>query len=120
MNHLVFVYGSLKRGFGNHQQLDTSEYLGNHITDPKWTMVSLGGFPAVVPVGDTEIKGEVYRVDDKTLRGLDYLEGFPRFYQKATIPTKYGEATMYIMEDRRITEDNVVPEGVWTHQTRGY
>lgn len=112
-NHLVFVYGSLKKGFGNHRLLAESQMVDNHVTEPKFSMYSLGAFPCVVPRGDTAIHGELYAVDDETLRRLDALEGVPNFYQRHTINTMYGDAIMYVINKGREAEDRKIYSGVW-------
>lgn len=101
MSQRVFVYGTLLRGQYNHSRLeqDTTKLLGGHRTDERYTMYSLGGFPAVVCDGGSSIKGEVYEVEESTLYGpLDSLEGYPSFYNRMLIPTEYGDAWIYYME----------------------
>lgn len=111
---LVLVYGSLKKGFGNHGCLGDSPMLGTVITPPEYTMYSLGGFPGVVLGGDTAISGEVYEVTDATLARLDRLEGVPTFYDRHLIDTPYGQAIIYILQDTRYLNDtNKVEDGVW-------
>ncbi len=71
----VFVYGSLKRGFLYHSFLETSEFLGNaHIMG--YDLYDLGSYPAILKSKDDKSKvyGEVYEVDQETLRRLDKLE----------------------------------------------
>ncbi len=98
---LVFVYGTLKKGFGNHKLLSSSLYHGPHTTGHHHKMVSLGGFPGVVyGAGKTAISGEVYEVDAEVLGRLDSLEGYPNFYDKTKIFTGYGMADMYVLSDR--------------------
>ena len=70
----VFVYGTLKRGYSNHYFLEGSLYLGEFKTNPKWGLLDLGLFPAMV-VGSLEVEGEAYGVDEATLDRLDRLEG---------------------------------------------
>lgn len=79
----VAVYGSLKKGFGNHRLLGaTSEFIGTGITEPKYKMYSLGGFPGLHS-GNDRIFVEVYLVDaNKTLPNLDLLEGHPSWYKR--------------------------------------
>ena len=83
--HRIFVYGSLRAGFGNHRLLKDSRYIGEAVTAPQYTMLHLGGFPGVVADGQTSIVGEVYEVDHDTLRLLDRLEGHPNFYARTPI-----------------------------------
>lgn len=111
--HKVFVYGSLKRGYGNHHFLEKSQYVGNHTTQPEFTMLSLGAFPAVTDGGDTAIHGEVYEVTDKTMDSLDMLEGYPSFYNRKKINTIHGPAWMYYQEGELRDRYSVVESGNW-------
>jgi gamma-glutamylcyclotransferase (GGCT)/AIG2-like uncharacterized protein YtfP len=108
----VFVYGTLKRGWGNHRILEESNLLGECVTHPNFTMVHLGGFPGVLMGGETAISGEVYEVDELTMNRLDGLEGYPSFYNRLEIPTDYGMAWMYYLSDRYSTHP-VIEDGVW-------
>lgn len=72
----VFVYGTLRRGYGNHRLLENSEFLGNAITKEKYELTA-NGIPFVNPDKPTSnIVGEVYEVDNETLKSLDRLEGY--------------------------------------------
>jgi len=93
--HRVFVYGTLKRGHGNwhHFLKDDAAFVGHAITVKEFSMIA-GGFPVVLDCDGNrgQIKGEVYDVDDETLRRLDGLEGFR------------GEGDPTNMYDRKLTE----------------
>ena len=78
--HRVFCYGSLMRGFGNNSILENSPLVGEAMSEGRFTMLHLGGFPGIVAKGTTTIHGEVFEVDDNTLSRLDRLEGHPSFY----------------------------------------
>jgi gamma-glutamylaminecyclotransferase len=84
---LVFVYGTLKKGFHNHDIImdDTTHFLGKAYTAPEYDMVSLGGFPGVLKDGKYRIEGEVYRVNETTLRMLDRLERNGQLYSREKI-----------------------------------
>ena len=92
----VFVYGTLKRGHGNHLLLCASRFLGECHTPPVYSLHDLGFFPGLVSGGQTSITGEVYEVNDDTLEALDVLEGYPRFYDRELIDTPYGAAWVYV------------------------
>ena len=47
---LVFVYGSLRKGFGLSPVLNSSEFVSDVQTKPKYTMYSVGAFPALQKV----------------------------------------------------------------------
>jgi len=83
--HFVFVYGTLKRGFGNHNLLKRSSFLGAAKTKEKYLMTCnsipyLSDETKIAPVS-----GELYLVKEVTLKALDFLEGHPTFYQRKLI-----------------------------------
>lgn len=85
--HLVFVYGSLMRGYSNHRLLERgrASYLGRATTRASYTLVDLVSFPGMLEGGHTRVRGEVYQIDSATLAHLDRLEGHPRFYQRKRV-----------------------------------
>lgn len=95
---LIAVYGTLRKGYGNHYLIQESIFLGKTKTEPHWTMyISGGGFPVLIP-GENSAVIEVYDIDQKTLNRLDMLEGFPDFYNRKVINTEYGDAWIYFMQ----------------------
>lgn len=93
----MFVYGSLKNGFGNNHLLMNSKFVRKDLTkEPTYTMFSFGGFPGIVR-GESCISGELYEVDDDTLSNLDALESNGSFYQRELVKLDGGgEAWMYL------------------------
>jgi gamma-glutamylcyclotransferase (GGCT)/AIG2-like uncharacterized protein YtfP len=106
LEYSVFVYGSLKRGFGNHDCLNGSEFLGSAVTEHDcYTMHSFGAFPAVSAADDNPshfIAGELYLVSRSTLEVLDRLEGNGHFYTRRLVNVQTNnrqivEAWMYLV-----------------------
>lgn len=124
--HRIFVYGTLRKGQGNHGLLlsPTTRDLGPAVTLDAYQMISLGGFPGVRhpdPPGSpaSPIVGELYEVDDETLARLDLLEGYPRFYERIQVrlhltakPAGEHAAQMYVLARRREVGD-LIPDGDW-------
>jgi gamma-glutamylaminecyclotransferase len=86
--HLVFVYGSLMTGLDNHYLLEGATAVATAVLMEPCVMIDCGHYPGLVRVDATDdraasTKGEVYEVDDDTLKRLDELEGVPRYYQRA-------------------------------------
>tara|TARA_R110000751_G_scaffold10671_6_gene38666 strand:+ start:2846 stop:3217 length:372 start_codon:yes stop_codon:yes gene_type:complete len=81
----LFVYGSLKKGFGNHRVLENSQYVGVSETGYSYEMVDLGYFPGVIKNEVAPIFGEIYLVDEDTMQALDRLEGNGSFYNRQLI-----------------------------------
>lgn len=71
----VFVYGTLRRGFHNNYLLKHAEFIGKGQTEEKFRLVA-NGLPFVrTDKQVSNIKGEVYKINENTLRHLDALEG---------------------------------------------
>jgi gamma-glutamylaminecyclotransferase len=82
----VFVYGTLMSGFGNNRLLKDSAMIDYASTEDEYVLVSNGVIPYLMDdVKDSYIIGEVYEVNEKTLKNLDDLEGHPNWYQRRII-----------------------------------
>jgi gamma-glutamylaminecyclotransferase len=118
----VFVYGTLKKGFGNHPILSNAKFLGEaHTMEASFQMYSLGGFPAVTLEGNQRIIGEVYEVEDPSIiSNMDELEHHPHWYQRIMVPTSLGAAWTYIMPFSRLKKPipPKVMEGFWSRDRR--
>ena len=93
--YLLAVYGSLKRGYFNSGRLASSKYLGDVLLSPKYTMIDLGGYPAVITGGATSIHCEVYQVSKETFIDIGRME-MSAGYKLMAIDTKFGKACLYI------------------------
>ncbi|ALR16607.1 MULTISPECIES: gamma-glutamylcyclotransferase [Vibrio] len=111
MQHLVFVYGTLRKGEYNHHYLSSGQFLGLHESDAQYTLYDLGPYPGVSQ-GHQTIQGEVYLIDDDTLTALDKLEDVPVEYRRESISTPFGQAWIYIYQDtEQLTEE--IASGDW-------
>lgn len=112
--HKVAVYGSLRKGLGNHNYyLKNSTLIGTFQSNPDYTLYSLGAFPGIKNGGHTSVTMELYEVDDRTLNNLDVLEGVGYdFYLKEKINTPFGEAIIYIYNEP-IDGKKIVEHGDW-------
>lgn len=110
---LVAVYGSLRKGLGNHRVLRDSVLLGQD-TISGWAMFSLGAYPAINKASeDHKIVIEVYRVQNDAVGvGLDNLESYPMYYDRTKVQTAYGEAWIYFQHGA-LPEHKRIPSGDW-------
>ena len=68
---LVFVYGTLKKGYGNNALLQRggAKFIHQALTlYPKFDLVNLGSFPGLI-TGNFFVCGELWEVNDAGLRG---------------------------------------------------
>ena len=88
----VFVYGTLKKGHGNHRILaGRAAFAGNAKIGKGYTAYSNGrGYPFLAEVPGNGCVGEVYNVTDDVLAELDRLEGHPGYYVRKTCGVDLG------------------------------
>lgn len=120
---LIAVYGTLRQGCGNHNYfLSEATFKGEFLSQPEYSMFSLGGFPGLKKDGNTSIVMEVYEVDEEESRAVDGLEGYapgrpPHFYDKQLIETPWGTAGVYIYV--RNTEGlELIESGDWLNRKK--
>ncbi len=91
----LFVYGTFRYGFELHHMLRKSRFVGlGHIEG--YNMYDLGGYPGIVK-GENSIWGEVYEVDEKTIKELDVVEGYSGDKDDLYV----RETTTVFFDDRR-------------------
>ncbi|XP_054879197.1 gamma-glutamylaminecyclotransferase C-like [Poeciliopsis prolifica] len=92
--HHIFVYGSLKRGQPNHPYMIDSnngkaEFLCPAVTVQKFPLVIATKYNLVfllnLPGQGKRIHGEIYKVDEKMLKYLDWFEKVPTMYQRTVV-----------------------------------
>lgn len=123
MSIKIAVYGTLRKGQGNHSCLLGSPLVGT-CRIKGFSMVSLGGFPAIDYDPDGSIEVEVYECDDEAEESCNRLEGYDpsapyhSFYDRVRIDTPYGEAEIYIIHGILKGRDNdFINEGCWKKYT---
>jgi gamma-glutamylcyclotransferase (GGCT)/AIG2-like uncharacterized protein YtfP len=89
----VFVYGTLKRAYGNHRiaapyvvNVEAGTAVGLKLHD--------GAFPAAGRARGRGVRGELLTIDVRGLEPMDRLEGVPRMYTR--------ERVLVRMDDGRV------------------
>ncbi|NPA54299.1 MAG: gamma-glutamylcyclotransferase [Aquificae bacterium] len=115
MKHIVFVYGTLKKGFCNHYYLRKARFLGSGRTKEKYKM-TVSDIPFVSKKEKISyIYGGIYEIDEETLKNLDILEEHPSFYKREKIKVllnnkKEIEAWIYfneVLEGKILIKDGI-------------
>ncbi len=112
-SELLFVYGSLKKGFDNHHLLDRySKRVGKAITVGKFGMYedSFGNYPYLVAEPKKRVHGELYLIlREELMDKIDEFEGTPDFYERKKILVKSHKGTnrafVYIRMDATVPEN---------------
>ncbi|MCB9982410.1 MAG: gamma-glutamylcyclotransferase [Rhodospirillales bacterium] len=96
----LFLYGTLMRGFRNHDRMKSARFLGLARTrDAAFRMVACTAeppypFPGVID-GQSRIAGELYAVESDLLRMLDDFEEIGRDYTRETVTLGDGQDAEY-------------------------
>ena len=95
ISHILFIYGTLRKGQANHGLLKDALFLGNAKTQDKYGLYVLPhGVPYATYNGSqlVAVSGEVYIVDEVTLEAVDRFEGHPYVYMRREVPVvlEYG------------------------------
>lgn len=87
---VVFVYGSLMKGYWNHKYLENSDFIG-YATLDGYGIYHVSSFPGIVPRMDHYVLGEVYNVNESTMRALDILEDEGDMYVRKEETVRVGD-----------------------------
>ena len=106
--YYVFVYGTLRKQQTNAHYLYGAKCIANNA----WTYGKLfdtnEGYPAMICMSEDKVYGEVYEVDDKTLKKLDELEEYTGNREKDL----YDRITQTIyFEDRNMSAYVYIAQG---------
>lgn len=126
---LFFVYGTLKRGYGNNRILGRSEYMGSATTKDTAFLLDYGCPVLIFHDEGKPVRGEVFKVtDDATCYRLDCLEGYPRGYDRkeVTVILNGEETTAWVYfqydvyEGGQISNRTVDGAFVWEREYAEY
>lgn len=82
MANYIAVYGTLKKGYRNHDLLLTSKFIKNSHTGSGFALF-VDDLPFLVQREDGKgAEIEIYEVSNEILQDLDRLEGHPKFYTR--------------------------------------
>jgi gamma-glutamylcyclotransferase (GGCT)/AIG2-like uncharacterized protein YtfP len=132
----VFVYGTLLRGFGNHEYCLKDSTFVKEDSLPKFEMRTHGSYPGIRPLvwnrATSKVHGEIYEVNEQTLERLDHLEGIvpevavqngrPRDsgnYTREVVKTESGEEVFVYVKCRcKDYMKHVIRDGRWKSFTQ--
>ena len=108
---LLFVYGTLKKGFWNDYFLRNCKYLGSFKTVNNFCLIVNSGCPFVASTPSMyPIHGEVYDVDDVSLKEIDFLESNGSVYTRKLIAVMNTENEQQVMSAEIYLKENATGE----------
>ncbi len=119
---LIFVYGTLKRGFCRAPFLSDQQFLEEACTAPRYALFDCGEYPALVKDNTTgiRIQGELWRVDARGLELLDEVEGVAeQLYARESIELESPLISAEVQAYFYLPDVSQLPRlgDCWTRQT---
>ncbi|KAL0492094.1 hypothetical protein AKO1_015865 [Acrasis kona] len=129
-DNFIFVYGTLKKGFHWHDKfLSTATFVGRATSVNKQALVVDDfGVPHLLNVkGGESISGEVWRVDEEVLSGLDDYEGVNKeYYSREPIEVRLDNGSVlsadayYKVSAGSLAEGPFISEYTKSHHDKHY
>lgn len=84
---LLFVYGTLKKGYGNNYHLGNARFMGSAISEDNDYVMQDIGFPILwqdkpEALFTGQVVGEIYQINPKQLASCDHLEANGHMYTR--------------------------------------
>lgn len=111
---LLFVYGTLMRGENAHALLGpTARFVAEAHTEPCFTLIDMGEYPALVEGGTSAVRGELYEIDRDLLPALDRYEDVPEMYERRSITVQGQIAIAYVLRSELDAGVGPIASGSW-------
>ena len=110
----LFVYGTLLAGERDHPLLAGAEFQRRALTSPRYTLVDLGVYPALVASGRVAVHGEVYLVSKQHRFATDVKKECPVLFHRAQVELEDGTtAEAYLMREEQVRGKRRLAAGDW-------
>jgi gamma-glutamylcyclotransferase (GGCT)/AIG2-like uncharacterized protein YtfP len=121
-NHLVFVYGTLRRGCARAMSIrfPNSKFIAD--ARVSGSLYDLGAYPGlIIEQSNSLVRGEVYEVDDEILNQLDDFEASSNYRRKQVEVALGGERRMcwtYEPDPAFYSFAALITSGDWTEYAK--
>ncbi len=86
----LFVYGMMMSGQRDHSVVEAAKLVGRIQTEPRYTLVDIDVYAALIVDGRTSIHGELYLVDPIHLALIDRARQVPHLFRRSAITLSDG------------------------------
>lgn len=111
--HLVFVYGTLRRGGAGAMSIrfPNSKFIADATV--RGSLYDLGAYPGLLlNEANSSVIGEVYEVDDETLKRLDEFEASSN-YRRKQVEISLGTCWTYEPDPEFYSLRKLITSGDW-------
>jgi gamma-glutamylaminecyclotransferase len=109
----LFVYGTLREGEPAHGLLRGARLVARVSTEPCFTLVDMGEYPALIDGGSSSVAGEIYAIDAELLPELDRYEDAPELYQRVRRHIAGHAVWVYLLPEAHARGRAVIASGDW-------
>ena len=81
----LFVYGTLKKKQSNNFLLSEARFIGEGKTLQRYGLYAAGIPYVIKDEAISQIRGEIYQLDARTMAVVDSLEGHPNLYRREKV-----------------------------------
>jgi gamma-glutamylcyclotransferase (GGCT)/AIG2-like uncharacterized protein YtfP len=120
--HLVFVYGTLRRGSGRAMSIRFPK--SRFVAEAKvsGSLFDLGAYPGfLLEDSNSLVVGEVYEVDDETLKELDDFESSSHYWRKQvkiSLGAQSKKCWIYAPNPEAFSRRILITSGDWIEYAR--
>jgi gamma-glutamylcyclotransferase (GGCT)/AIG2-like uncharacterized protein YtfP len=115
--HLIFIYGTLRRGCARSMSVRFPDSVFIAGAEVSGSLYDLGSYPGLrLDDSGSSVTGEVYQVDDETLRELDEFEASSYYRRKQVVIPHGGDTLMcwtYEPDPEFYSLDKLITSGDW-------
>src|SRR6187402_3122949 len=110
----LFVYGMLLPGESDHALLGDCMLIGPALTEPRFQLVELNVYAALIPDGSIAVHGQLYAVSLEVRRQVDVARQVPILFQREPIRLADGsDAETYAMSPDQVRGKRRLSHGDW-------
>src|SRR4029077_15679276 len=112
---ILFVYGTLKRGLGNHHLIADQEFIGAAVTKSRYRVLDLGAHPGMIlaETNGLAVKGELWAVSEGCLAKLDAFEEVPGPFVRALVDVADKSEKVYAYFWNKPAPEGVASGSEW-------
>jgi gamma-glutamylaminecyclotransferase len=110
----LFVYGTMLTGQRDHATLQSAQLVGPAQTVPRYTLVDVGVYAALIPDGRSAVFGELYLIGLTELALVDRACQVPHLFQRLTVALSDGtSAETHTMMMEQVRGKRRLAHGNW-------
>lgn len=113
----LFVYGTMMRDQRDHEVLQAARFIETALTAPRYTLVDVNRYAALLADGRTAIHGELYVVDEAHLALVDRACQVPSLFQRGRVTLTDGTmAETHFMGMEQVRGKRRLSHGNWLNR----